>query len=153
MLFEPNDEKQTVEAQGKGPQTQGTTAAKALEQRQGIEARAKSVVKTVLWRALWLVRYGGVIPNVLGSLGGLSIGQQTLPVNALKVSSAPATKKIVLSRGPELKEELRRETMGGLGQEADRGRQRPFQGVFPWCPLIQFFHRGNLQVLRSPWNL
>lgn len=52
-----------------------------------------------------------VIPNVLGSLGGLSIGQQALPVNALKASSAPATKKIVQYRGPELKEELRRETV------------------------------------------
>lgn len=65
MLFEPNDEKQTVEAQGKGPQTRGTTAAKALEQQQGIKARAKSmgetsVVKTVPWRALWVVRRGGL---------------------------------------------------------------------------------------------
>lgn len=36
----------------------------------------KSVVKTVPWRALWVVSRGGVIPNVLGSLGGLSIGQR-----------------------------------------------------------------------------
>lgn len=41
MLFEPNDEKQTVDTQGKGPQTRGTTAARALEQQQGIEAREK----------------------------------------------------------------------------------------------------------------
>lgn len=111
MLFEPNDEKQkTVEAQGKDPQTWGSTAAKAPEQRQGIEAREKC-------------GENGAVEGIVG--GESRRGYPKRPRNpgrafyrtacstseCLKVSSAPATKKIVQYRGPELKEEPRRETV------------------------------------------
>lgn len=91
MLFEPNDEKQTFEAQKEGPQTQGPTAAKALEKQHCIEARAKSSgEKSVVKMVPWVTRRGRVIPNILGRLG-----LQALPASALKASCALASKKVV----------------------------------------------------------
>lgn len=76
-----------------------------------------------------MVRRGGVSPNVLGSLGGLSIGQQALPVNALKASSALATKKIVQYRGTRTEGRTEKRDCGDilirlLGGLGARSRQR-----------------------------
>lgn len=103
MLFEPNDEKQTVEAQGKGPQTWGTTAVKALEQQQGIEAREKCGENGAVEGIVGGESRRGY-PKRPGKPGRAFYRTASSTSKFFKVSSAPATKKIVQYRGPELKE-------------------------------------------------